>query len=385
MQGPMQRSMQSSSSPETTTLAGGGGLAVLLDRYRHRFDAELAAWLDAKRRAVAAETPEAAELVAAVAQLATAGGKRLRPALVAFTAAACGGDGTGVDGAAGRLALASELLHTYLLIHDDIMDHAEVRRGQPAAHAAFARRHRDGGLAGDGRDFGVTAAILAGDLAHAWAHELADDAGDRLPQGRRRAVEAAFAATAQEVIGGQYLEILLSRRRAGTAEQLSRALRLKSGRYSVERPIQLGALAAGADAATLASLSIYGAALGEAFQLQDDVLGTFGDPGEVGKPTASDLEEGKFTFLVFHALEALPAADAARLRAALGRGPLPADELGELRGLLRASGALARVQGMIAERLTTARAAFADLEPRLAGDGGGFLAGFIDYVAERRR
>jgi geranylgeranyl diphosphate synthase type I len=376
--------MQSSSSPETTALAG-GGLAVLLDRYRHRFDAELAAWLDAKRRAVAAETPEAAELVAAVARLATAGGKRLRPALVAFTAAACGGDGTGVDGAAGRLALASELLHTYLLIHDDIMDHAEQRRGRPAAHAAFAERHREAGLAGDGEDFGVTAAILAGDLAHAWAHELVADAVAALPEVRRRRVAAAFAATAQEVIGGQYLEILLSQRRTGSADELARALRLKSGRYSVERPIQLGALAAGADGPTVDALSIYGSALGEAFQLQDDVLGTFGDPGEVGKPTASDLEEGKFTFLVFHALEALPAGDAERLRSALGRRPLPQAELAELRELLVTSGALAKVQAMIAERLATARAAYSGLEARLAGDGRAFLAGLIDYVAERRR
>lgn len=367
-------------------MAESGDFTALLDRYRNRFDGALAAWIDGKRRSGAGEQPEAGELVGAVDSLAAAGGKRLRPALVAFTAAACGdGNLPGEEGAVGRLGMATELLHTYLLIHDDIMDHAELRRGRPAAHAAFAARHREAGLEGDGDDFGVTAAILAGDLAHAWAHELVADAVAVLPEVRRRRVAAAFAATAQEVIGGQYLEILLSQRRAGSADELARALRLKSGRYSVERPIQLGALAAGADGPTVDALSIYGSALGEAFQLQDDVLGTFGDPGEVGKPTASDLEEGKFTFLVFHALEALPEGDAERLRAALGRRPLPEGELAELRELLVSSGALARVQAMIAERLATARAAYAGLEARLAGDGRAFLAGLIDYVAERRR
>lgn len=365
----------------------GGGFDHLLSSFRRRFDGQLAAWIEIQRHAVAGEAAEAAELAEAVARLAGAGGKRLRPALVWFTWRGCGGDGPGASRDADgvmRLGLAAEMLHTYLLIHDDIMDHSTTRRGEPTAHVAFARRHGELGLGGDDADFGVTAAILAGDLAHAWAHELAGTAAAALPAERRAAVAAAFHATAQEVISGQYLEILLAARRQGSAEELGRALRLKSGRYSVERPVQLGALAAGAGEATRAALSVYGGAVGEAFQLQDDVLGTFGDAGETGKPVASDLEEGKFTFLVFHALEALPPAGAAELRDALGHSPLEPDRVARLRRLIEESGALARVRAMIDERLATAGAALDDPDCHLSGDGRAFLAGLLDYVADRR-
>lgn len=375
------------SIPEPAATAEAPAFGELLARFRSRFDRELADWIETKRRHTASEAPEAAELAEAVARLAGAGGKRLRPALVWFTAAACaeGAGGAPAEDATLPLALSTELLHTYLLLHDDIMDHAETRRGLPSAHAEFARRHGERGWRGDAGDFGVTAAILVGDLAHTWAHELVDDACRRLPAERGAAVERAFAATAQEVIAGQYLEIQLAQRGAGSAEELGRALRLKSGRYSVERPVQLGALAAGASTALLTPLATYGAALGEAFQLQDDVLGTFGDEGETGKPAAGDLEEGKFTFLVFHALDALPDAEAAALRHALGRPGLSDDEVLRLRSTIEESGALERVRGMIAERLDVARGALAEASPRLAGDGLAVLSGLVDYIAERRR
>jgi geranylgeranyl diphosphate synthase type I len=194
----------------------------------------------------------------------------------------------------------------------------------------------------------------------------------------------------REVVAGQYLEVLLARRGDAGEDDLARVLRLKSGRYSVERPLELGALLAGARDELLAPLARCGRALGEAFQLQDDVLGTFGEAGELGKPVASDLEEGKLTFLVFHALAAAPPADAARLRAALGRPGLEPEEVEALRRVIEGSGALARVRRMIDERLGAARAALAGAVravPEGPGTAAGFafLAGLVDDLAERRR
>ena len=147
------------------------GFAGLLAGFRAKLDRALAAWLDVKREeAVAAGSPETLELIDGVGQLATDGGKRLRPALVYYTYRACGG---AADEEVLPLALATELLHTYLLIHDDIMDHAEVRRGQPAAHVRFRDAHRAHGLHGDAADFGRSVAILLGDLSQSWAVELA--------------------------------------------------------------------------------------------------------------------------------------------------------------------------------------------------------------------
>ena len=373
----------------STTAPGGPGQATadifleLLTGFRERFEADLGGWLAARRRQLEAALPAAAELVDGVAGLATGGGKRLRPALVYFTFRACGG---GDEAAVWPIAFASELLHTYLLIHDDIMDHAEVRRGRPSAHAAFGRLHRDRGLAGNGGDFGRSAAILAGDLAHTWAVELFADGRRLAGPGRAAELDRCFAALGEEVIAGQYLEILLALRREAREAELLEVLRLKSGRYTVERPVQLGAILAAAPPEIRDRLGVYGRAVGEAFQLQDDVLGLFGDADATGKPVGGDLAEGKFTFLIFHALAgATPsnAADAARIRAALGRADLPPEEVAAVCELVRATGALDRVREMIEDRLATARAALDGLD--LAADGGAFLGGLLDRLRERRR
>src|SRR3954453_22248991 len=313
---------------------------ALLAGFREKLDRALADWLDAKRgEAMAAGSPETLQLIDGVGQLAMQGGKRLRPALVYYTYRAGGGE---ADGEVLPLALSTELLHTYLLIHDDIMDHAEIRRGQQAAHVRFREAHRAHGLQGDAADFGRSVAILLGDLAQAWAVELA--AFGRGPAARELA--RCFAAMCQEVIGGQYLELLVAQRRAATEEELLRVLRLKSGRYTAERPIQLGALLAGAPAERVAGLSRYGAAVGEAFQLQDDLLGMFGDPGTLGKPVDADLKDGKFTFLIHHARALATLQQREVLAAALGNPEATAGQAAAARRVLEESGARAAVTAM---------------------------------------
>jgi len=376
---------EAATNPPAARGASAERFRELLASFQRRFDPKLTGFIAARRQQIAGEIPEAEEMAEGVARLADSGGKRLRPALVWFTWHACGGDASESGDAAFALALASELLHTYLLVHDDIMDHADTRRGLPTAHAELARRHAERGWHGDAADFGTTAAILVGDLAHTWSHELVAAAARDLPGERAGLVSRTFGATSQEVLAGQYLEVLLSQRGEGDAEDLAKVLRYKSGAYTVERPIQLGALAAGAEGDLLVALTAYGRNVGEAFQLQDDVLGTFGDEDETGKPAASDLAEGKLTFLVFHALDRASAEDAAELRAALGSGPLEPERVARLRSILENSGALAEVRRMIADRLDAARASLAEVEGRISTPGHEFLAGLVDYVAERRR
>lgn len=380
----------------TARLRASEGFPGLLDGFREALDRELAAWLAAKREQARADgSAEMLELIDGVGQLVTQGGKRLRPALVYYTYRACGGRS---EAAVLPLALATELLHTYLLIHDDIMDHAEVRRGQPAAHVRFRDAHRARGLRGDGEDFGRSVAILLGDLAHTWAVELAT--GLPADVARSREVVRCFSAMCQEVIGGQYLEMVLARRRRAhgeapapeQAEELLRVLRLKSGRYTAERPIQLGGLLAGTPPAVLAALSGYGAAVGEAFQLQDDLLGMFGDAGTVGKPVVSDLKEGKFTFLIYYALAAASPEQRQALEAALGDPDLDAGTAEAARRVIEETGARATVTRMIADRLQAARAGLAELAELAEIDGFGldpdgllFLEGLIDYLWEREQ
>ncbi len=347
-----------------------------LAAFRHRLDDHLSAFLTAKQRATGEATGEATRLVDAIGDLALAGGKRLRPALVFHAYLACGGrDETRVD----PLALATELLHTYLLIHDDIMDHAQLRRGRPAAHVQFARQHRAAGFRGDSADFGRTMAILAGDLAASYSSELFVTATSGTAN--QGTLEASYSAMCQEVIHGQYLEILVSYLAKPSPEELERVLRLKSGRYSVERPIELGALLAGADAATLATLSRYGAALGEAFQLQDDLLGLFGEAATVGKPVGGDLAEGKFTFLIHHALAGATPAERQVLDEVRGHRNASPEALSLAVGVIEASGARQAVRDMISERLEVARDSLAELA--LQDEGATFLEGLIAYSEER--
>jgi geranylgeranyl diphosphate synthase, type I len=343
----------------------------LLDGFREKLDRELAAWLAAKRQA-AAGSREMLELIDGVGELVTQGGKRLRPALVYYSYRACGGL---QDEEVLPVALATELLHTYLLIHDDIMDHAEVRRGQPSAHARFRQSHQSRGFHGDAQDFGRSVAILLGDLAHTWAVELFT-AAERSGELTRR-----FSMMSEEVVGGQYLELLVAQRRAAREEDLLRVLRLKSGCYTAERPLQLGGLLAGAAEPVLAALSRYGTAVGEAFQLQDDLLGMFGDRSTVGKPVGEDLKEGKFTFLTFHALAAASPEQRQVLESALGDPDLTDEEVARIQRLLEETGARARVTEMISERLRSARQTLDGLD--LRPDGRLFLAGLVDYLWER--
>jgi geranylgeranyl diphosphate synthase, type I len=351
------------------------GFPALLEGFRERLERELHAWLEAKRRAAAeAGSPEMLELIDGVGQLVVHGGKRVRPALVYHAYRACGG---AVDGEVLPLALATELLHTYLLIHDDIMDHAEVRRGQPAAHVRFRNAHRQRGFHGDAREFGLSVAILLGDLSHTWAVELASCAAAGRPELAR-----CFAAMSEEVIGGQYLELLVAQRRSAKEEELTRVLRLKSGRYTAERPVQLGAILAGAAPEVIAGLARYGGAVGEAFQLQDDLLGMFGKAETVGKPVGDDLREGKFTFLIHHALISATPEQREALKSALGDPDVTAEELARVQRILEETGARARVAAMIEDRLRAARQALEGLAD-LQEEGRLFLEGLLDYLWER--
>lgn len=363
--------LSTEAAPAVGRQAVSEGFTRLLDGFRAQLDRELEALLAAKRdEAADGDSPEMLELIDGIAELATVGGKRLRPALVFYSYKACGGQ---EDEKALRLALATELLHTYLLIHDDIMDHAEVRRGRPAAHARFREAHRAHRFAGDATHFGQSVAILLGDLAHTWAVELAAESG----------TAHAFAAMSQEVIGGQYLEILVAQRRTASEEELLRVLRLKSGRYTAERPIQLGGLLAGAPPQMLDGLARYGAAVGEAFQLQDDFLGMFGDPGTVGKPVDADLKEGKYTFLIHHALSASTPEQRRILEAALGNPDLDPVDVPRVLAVLEETGARARVTAMVAERLRTARETLSGLTMDAAGWL--FFEGLLEYLWERER
>ncbi len=245
-----------------------------------------------------------------------------------------------------RAASALELLHASALVHDDYMDASDTRRGRPATHRAFEQQHREAGWGGDPEQYGAAAAILLGDLLLSWADELLRTCGFE----RDRVIDALgyFDTTRGEVIAGQFLDVSVQARRASDVEAAMTVLRYKSAKYSVERPLHIGAALAGASPEVFEALSAFGLPLGEAFQLRDDLLGVFGDPAVTGKPAGDDLVEGKRTVLVALALEHAPADQARHLDERLGTA-LDAAEVDVLRQIIESSGAHTRVESMIDE------------------------------------
>ncbi|MFN8076300.1 MAG: polyprenyl synthetase family protein [Kineosporiaceae bacterium] len=326
--------------------------------------------------------PDCAPLADHVSDL-IRGGKRLRPAFAYWAWRACGGaDVPEIATAAASL----ELFQAAALIHDDVMDDSDTRRGMPAVHRRFATLHRGAGWTGDGERFGAAGAILAGDLCLSWSDEMFTSCGlapEVLARGR-----VTFDLMRTQLMGGQYLDMLeqavAEQRREGAAERARTVVRFKSAKYSVEHPLLIGARLAGADDDRLAGLSRYGLPLGEAFQLRDDVLGVFGDPAQTGKPAGDDLREGKRTLLVAKALEQATPAQAAIVRRRLGDPGLDADGVASLRQVLVETGALEAVETLISDLVADSRAALADLAAAgidpVAAD---VLGGLVDVATSR--
>ena len=319
---------------------------------RAAIGADVALFLDAHGAALGALGPEVGELVE-LARAFTAGGKRLRPAFCCWGYLAASG-GTEVPAHVLRAAASLDLLHVSALVHDDVMDGSDTRRGVPAAHVQLARRHAEAGLRGDSEAFGRAGAILLGDLLLMWSVELFNDCGASSEALAR--AQPLLAAMRAEVTGGQYLDITAQTRPPLDARrdpdsvlaQVRRVVEHKTARYTVVRPLQIGAALGGADVELLDALGRYGSPLGRAFQYRDDVLGVFGDEAVTGKPAGDDLREGKLTVLIAKAMAGASQADAELLDGLLGSA-LSAAQVGEARGIIAGSGALAATEREISD------------------------------------
>ena len=269
-----------------------------------------------------------------------------------------------------RVGAALELFQAAALFHDDVMDDSDTRRGFPAAHRAFAALHAEHGLTGDAERFGMSAAILLGDLTLVASEQEFAGALATQPEQRAARARAVFDLMRTEVTVGQYLDVLAQSLPWGedpvADEARSRqVIRAKAARYSVEHPITLGAALADADEDALEACRELGLPLGEAFQLRDDLLGVFGDPEATGKPAGDDLREGKRTVLTARAVaRARACGDEATvdlLRTRLGDRMLTASDITELADAIKATGAPDDIEQLIE---SLAGAAFAVIDTR---------------------
>ncbi|MFB4276565.1 polyprenyl synthetase family protein [Nonomuraea sp. MTCD27] len=335
-----------------------------------RIDRRLSGFLETWRTPVSDPGVEAA--YGLLADFILGGGKRVRPQLCYWGWRGAGGDDCEeIISAAASL----ELCHAGLLIHDDIMDGSELRRGQATVHRNLAGLHDGPGA----EAFGRAGGILLGTLSLAWSDALLSSCG--VEPSRLRAAHHVFDAMRTEVISGQYLDVLAQLRSGATEAEALTVIRYKSAKYTVERPLQIGGALAGASPELLDAYSRFGVPLGEAFQLRDDVLGTFGSSSQTGKSALDDLREGKQTVMYAHAVQHASPAQLGHLRTWHGNPALTEERAAEVRQILVDTGALARVEQMIEERVREAVSVLA--EAQIKPEAATVLALMADQLAHR--
>ena len=341
--------------------------------------------LDRQRQVLAELGEPMGPLVDVVAHL-LSGGKRLRAAFLYWGWRAFDGERGDDDDAAVRASSSMEIFQAAALLHDDVMDNSDLRRGRPTAHRVFASLHREQGWSGDPDRFGLAGAILAGDLCLNWTDEVFATSG--LPAAALERARPELDRMRTQLMGGQFLDVLEGARGWQDLDYRQRiaacrtVIRYKSARYSVQQPLLIGARAAGASAQALDALARYGDHLGEAFQLRDDVLGVFGDPTETGKPAGDDLREGKHTVLIAHALEHADAPGAELIAASLGDPDLDDDTVLACRQVLLDSGAVDLTEQMITEGAQQALSALGTTQ-ELTDEGRHALAELVAICTER--
>ncbi len=309
-----------------------------LSHIARRVDARLQLLLDAERTRWSAFDTDLAQPIDEIARLVLAGGKRLRPAFCHWGFVGAGGnpdDQRVIDAGA-----AFELMHAFALFHDDVMDGSITRRGEPTTHIMMSELHEENSWVGESRRFGEGAAILVGDLAFVYA--------DQLLLGAPQPVWSIWNELRVELNFGQYLDMLGSANSERRLVKAERICRYKSGKYTIERPLHLGAVFAAPEKAEqlLPVLSAYGLPLGDAFQMRDDVMGAFGETSVTGKPVGDDLREGKPTPLMAMATARANAAQLGVLQL-VGNTVLDDAQVADVQMVIRETGALDQLEQLI--------------------------------------
>lgn len=337
-----------------------------------RVDERLDALLTAEEQRWGALSADLIRPITEIRRLVMAGGKRLRPAFCHWGFIGAGGDPS--DPRVIDAGAAFELMHAFALFHDDVMDDADSRRGAPTTHTVFAQDHAAAGWAGESRRFGEGVAILVGDLAFVYADLLLESAPP--------AAWKIWNELRVELNIGQFLDVAGSVQRVRDVESAERICRYKSGKYTIERPLHLGAALARPEGyeVLLDGLSAYGLPLGDAFQMRDDVMGAFGDPAVTGKPVGGDLREGKPTPLLARAVAAADAAQRAVLDR-VGAVDLTDAEVAAIQQVIIDTGALAALEDHITSLTSSAVTSLhqMDLDPVAVDE----LTQLAEYVSWR--
>ncbi len=314
--------------------------------------------------------------VLALEELVCRYGKRLRPVLMIFAYQAAGGkDIASIE----KAAVAIELFHNFLLVHDDVIDQDFMRHQGPSLHEVYRRYHLQHHLVGDSRHFGESVAIILGDILASYCNRILINSHFTVPQ--RHAVLLQVSQVTKEVGYGQNFDILAGAKKKITEKEVLRIHYYKTAKYTIENPIMVGGIFGAMKPSVLKQLSRYAIPLGIAFQIQDDILGMFADEKKLGKPVGSDLREGKQTLLVTRVLAGGTAAQKKRFRQLLGQPHLTMREIDDAREIIVATGALEYSKRLAKKYAMQAKRIIRRIS--LHGRGKEFLEGIANYIIER--
>lgn len=320
--------------------------------------------------------PQYAIFIKILEEFTMRGGKRIRPAFMYFSFLACGGSEKAEIMKAAR---SVELLQTFLLMHDDLVDRSDLRRGQPTTHRMFEKEFERLDLSGDREHFGQSTAMICGDIAHMLAYDSLMETN--FPFERRERARKLFDRIMFDTAYGWYREMLNTMKNNVIEDEVLRAMEYVSARYTIAGPVGLGAVLAGGSEKNLKILTKYGLKLGVAFQIQDDILGMFGDEKEVGKPVNSDLMEGKKTILYIRLLAKLNETEAKRFGEVYGKSK-KIEDYEWVKKMIRDTGTLSETK-RLAKKL--AKEALDELtKGEFVGEGKEFLEGIAEYIVTRK-
>ena len=319
---------------------------------RSAIDQALNEFIQHEDKYLAGIGPELNPVAEAVERFLLNGGKRLRP-LFAYV----GLLGAGIQPNKSMLnAIASlELVHVCALIHDDVMDGSDTRRGAPSIHKSFEGMHSEKKLVGSPEKFGIASAILIGDLALIWSAQMLHNSG--LTNEELISALPVYDEMRVELMAGQYLDVYEQSLGTQSIERSLKVARFKSGKYTIQRPLHFGAALGKADEGLISTYTNFGIPLGEAFQLRDDLLGIFGDPTQTGKPSGDDLREGKRTVLMAVAMDKSNKTQLEEIKKFFGDPNLTSKQVEQLQEIIIETGAVSHIESMIEEFTSTSLSA----------------------------
>ena len=347
-----------------------------MKNYKKIVDRELANFFRDKLKEMEKVGPSAKNAVKCIRELTLAGGKRLRAAFMHW--GYVGAEGKEV-GKIIEASMSIELTHIFLLIHDDIIDRDDFRHGVSTIHKRYESLAKKYYKKTDAKHFGDSMAIIVGDMAAAFGNEIIFNSKFK-PEIVLKALDK-LQEIVSVTVSGEIFDVILEAKGSATEKEVLEVHRNKTAKYTVEGPLHLGAMLAGADEKMLRDLSDYAIPVGTAFQIQDDILGAFGNEKKLGKPVCSDLREGKQTLLVVKALENGDRHQKKTIEELLGKKEVSEEEIEKFRQIVRNTGSLEYSQILAKKLIGEGKKALRD--SKIENGTKEFLAGIADYIVNR--